>query len=145
MPDVTDREIEEQLKEALAKLEEQMRQNDDEGDLSLDPSPTIEDVKRAMYELRVIAAVTRQHAERLELHARHLDERLQPIEAEDIRELVRDEPEIAAQILHFARVVGTGPLLVADKVADDVGVIADRIGFFALSLQGRDTRTRSRA
>ncbi len=145
MPDMTDREIEEQLKEALSKLEEQIRQDDDEVDLSLDPSPTIEDVKRAMYELRVIAAVIRQHAERLELHARHLDERLQPIEAEDIRELVRDDPENAARILLHVRVMGGQPLAMADMAADAMGNAAEHVGFFALLLQGRDTRTRSRA
>lgn len=143
MPDVTDREIEEKLKEALAELEQGFLDDDDPNLQSLDPAPTIEDVKRAMYRLRVDAALIRQHAERLELHARHLGERLSPIQSEDVRELVRDDPENAAKILHFVRVLGIEPLAMADQAADAVGIVAEHVGFFALRLQGRSTGTGS--
>lgn len=149
MSDKTDGDIEEKLKEALAEIEAARgvredglwRRNLDPLGL-LGPSPTIEHVKRAVRSLREDATQIRQHAERLELHARHLDEHLQPIQLEDVRELVRYDPESAARILYFVRDLGMEHLVRAELAADAMGDVAEHAKSFA-SLRPRNTRTRS--
>ena len=99
---MTDREIEEQLKEALVALEAQWREEEDDFDLSLlslDRSPTIEDVGRAIAKTRATAALFRQQADTLSSYARDLDEWIEPLQGYDLRDLVREQRETAALLL----------------------------------------------
>lgn len=143
MPELTDREIEEQLKEALAVVEEELRDRDPQAPVTLDPSPTIEEVKRAIIDLGTQVVWIRQSAERLALAAGHLGERLQPIDLDDVRALIRDDPKNAAWIIYHVRAGDPPPMAEADLLADKVAKIAEDVGLFAIAVQGRSTWRRS--
>lgn len=139
MPDITDREIEENLGEALAAIEKEIRGQDPQAPVTLDPSPTIEEVKRAIVDLGTQVVWIRQSAERLALAAGHLGERLRPIDLDEVRDLIRDDPENAARIIYHVRTGDPPPLVKADLLADQVAKIAEDVGFFAMQVQARST------
>ena len=127
---MTDQEIEERLQEALAVLKEQVKDDGDDSDLPLDLLPTIEGVEFAVGTLQTHAVLIRQAAERLELHARHLDERLEPIQADEIRAFVRHDPEGAAKILYFVSVLGDPTMNTAYSIAHTVESVVDDVRSF---------------
>ena len=133
---MTHREIEAQMQEALFKLEGEVRADGDNSYEDMHP-PTLEGLADGIRQLHIAATLTRQHAERLELHSRHLGDRLRAVKRDDVRELTEIDPDAAARLLYDMRRWGAfGAIILADEAADQMGEFAAALADFTFTRQG---------